>query len=45
MKLYIVKIKGFADEIYSDCSINDIIEIVEMFTNINNIISIKRITK
>ena len=42
---YIVKIKGFSDEVYSDCNVNDIIEIVEMFTNINNIISIKRITK
>jgi len=42
---YIVKIKNFADEIYTDCNINDIIEIVETFTNINNIISIKRITK
>mgnify|MGYP003136506184 FL=1 len=42
---YIVKINGFADEVYSDCNVNDIIEIVEMFTNINNIISIKRITK
>ena len=42
---YIVEIKNFADEIYTDCTINDIIENVEMFTNINNIISIKRITK
>jgi|TARA_Y100000356_G_scaffold114352_1_gene102863 hypothetical protein len=42
---YLVKIHEFADEVYTDCNVNDILEIVETFTNINNIISIEKITK
>ena len=44
MNNYYVKIKYFADKVYTDTDIQTILHEIEIFTDLSNIISITKVT-
>jgi hypothetical protein len=43
MKMYRVEIKGFSNKVYKLDNIQDILDEIKIFTNIENIVSIQKV--